>query len=61
MRIINFKTNDPPADALYHCHKILKITDYIKLLNCMLEKKCINYVLKCIKMYCLSDFEGTFK
>ena len=35
MRIINFKTNNHPADALYHCNKILKITDYIKLFNCM--------------------------
>lgn len=38
MRIINFKPNDHPADALYYCNKILKIMDYIKLLNCMLVK-----------------------
>ena len=42
MRTINFKTNDHPADALYHCNKIQKITHYIctiiKLLNCMFIK-----------------------
>ena len=42
MRIINFKTRDHPADALYHCNKILKITDYIELLNCMFVKNCLN-------------------
>ena len=31
MRIINFKTNDHPADALYHGNKILKITDLLKI------------------------------
>ena len=38
MRIINFKTSDHPADELYNCNKILKVTDYIKLLNCMFVK-----------------------
>ena len=47
MRIINFKTRDHPADALNHCNKILKITDYIELLNCMFvknvsTKNCLN-------------------
>ena len=35
IKIINFKTNDHPADALYHCNKILKITNCIKLLKCI--------------------------
>ena len=38
MKIIKFETNDHPADALYDCNKILKITDYIKLLNCIFVK-----------------------
>ena len=38
MRIINFKPYDHPADAHYHSTKTLKITDYIKLLNCMFVK-----------------------
>ena len=38
MRTINFKANDHPADELYHFNEILKITDYIKLLNCMFVK-----------------------
>ena len=54
MRIINFKTNDHPADSLYHFNKILKITDYTKLLNCM-------FVKNVLARDCLSNFQGTFK
>ena len=38
MRRINFKPYDKPADALFHSNKILKITDYIKLFNCIFVK-----------------------
>ena len=38
VRTINFKANDHPVDELYHFNEILKITDYIKLLNCMFVK-----------------------
>ena len=54
MRVINFKTNDYPADKVYHCNKILKIRDYIKLLNCM-------FVKNILARNCLSNFRGTFK
>ena len=54
MRILNFKTNDYPTDELYHCNKILKITDYIKLLNCM-------FVKNALARNCLSNFQGTLK
>ena len=54
LRIINFKPFDHPADPLYHSNKILKITDYIKLLNCM-------FVKDVLSGNCLSNFEGTFK
>ena len=50
MRTINFKVNDHPADELYHFNEILKITDYIKLLNCMF-----------VKTYQLEIPEATFK
>ena len=46
---INFKPNDHSADALYHSNKILKITDYIKLLNCM-------FVKNVLARDCLSNF-----
>ena len=46
--------NDHPADELYHCKKILKITDYIKLLSCM-------FVKNVFARNCLSNFQGTFK
>ena len=50
MRIINFKSNDDPADALCHFNN-LKITDYIKLLNCMFVKKVLGrhsqYLIAC--------------
>ena len=54
MRIINFKPNNHPADALYHSNKILKITDYIKLLNCMFAKNVL-------ARHCLSNFQGTLR
>ena len=46
MTIINFKTNDHPADELHHCNKILKVTGYIKLLNCIFVKNVVarNYL-----------------
>ena len=48
LRIINFKVYDYPTNDLYHESKILKIEDYIKLLNCffvkdVLEKTSINF------------------
>ena len=54
MRIINFKSNDHPADALYHCNKILQIINYIKLLNC-------TFVETVLARYCFSNFRGTFR
>ena len=54
MRIINFKTNDHPVDAFYDRNKIQKVTDYIKLLNCM-------FVKNVLARNCLSIFQGTFK
>ena len=54
MRIINFKLNYHPADELYHCNKILKITDYIKLSNCM-------FVKNVLVRNCLSNSQRTFK
>ena len=38
LRIINFKEYDYPTNDLYHESKILKIEDYIKLLNCFFVK-----------------------
>ena len=38
LRIINFKPKNHPASELYKSNKILKLTDYIKLLNCMFVK-----------------------
>ena len=54
MRLINFKLNDHPADALYHSNKILKVTDYIKLLSCL-------FVKNILARHCLSNFQGTFR
>ena len=51
-RIINFKPNDYPAHALYHFNKTLKITDYIKLLNCM-------FVKNVLAKDGISNFRGT--
>ena len=38
MRIINFKPINHPVLELYKNNKILKLQDYIKLLNCMFVK-----------------------
>ena len=38
MRVIKFKLDDHLADDLYDSNKIVKITEYIKLLNCMFVK-----------------------
>ena len=38
LRIINFKPKNHPVSELYKSNKILKLTDYIKLLNCMFVK-----------------------
>ena len=38
LRIINFKPKNHPVPQLYKSNKILKLTDYIKLLNCMFVK-----------------------
>ena len=54
MRLINFEPNDHPADALYHSNKILKVTDYIKLLSCL-------FVKNILARHCLSNFQGTFR
>ena len=37
IRIINVKNYDYPVNEFYHENKILKIEDYIKLLNCLLK------------------------
>ena len=39
LRIINFKPFDYDANELYKENKILKLTDYIKLLNCIFVKE----------------------
>ena len=38
LKIINFKTKNHPVSELYKSNEILKLTDYIKLLNCMFVK-----------------------
>ena len=38
LRIINFKTKNHPVSELYKSNEILKLTDYIKLLNFMFVK-----------------------
>ena len=38
LRIINFKPKSYPVSELYKSNEILKLTDYIKLLNCMFVK-----------------------
>ena len=38
LRIINFKPKNHPVSELYKSNEILKLTDYIKLLNCMFVK-----------------------
>ena len=37
-RIINFKQHDYPVDELYNANDVLKIKDYIDLLNCFFFK-----------------------
>ena len=41
LRIINFKNNDCSVNKLYKSNKILKIADYIKLLNCLFARDAI--------------------
>ena len=43
MRIINFKNNEYNVNELYKTNKILKIADYIKLLNCLFVRD-IEYI-----------------
>ena len=38
LRIVNFKPKNHPVSELYKSNEILKLTDYIKLLNCMFVK-----------------------
>ena len=38
LRIINFKPKNHPVSELYKSNEILKLTDYIKLLNCIFVK-----------------------
>ena len=38
IRTISFKDKNYPTNELYYKKKILKITDYIKLLNCLFVK-----------------------
>ena len=50
--IINFKNYDFPTDQLFYENKILKINDYIKLLNCFLVKDVLqNTSLKIFNEY----------
>ena len=41
MRIINFKNNEYNVNELYKTNTILKIVDYIKLLNCLFVRDVI--------------------
>ena len=41
-RIINFKPKNHPVSELYKSKKILKLTDYIKLVNCMFVKNTLS-------------------
>ena len=52
--MINLKSIDHPPDALHHSNKILKIIDFIKLLNYM-------FVKNLLARHCLSNFQGTFR
>ena len=52
-KIVRWKPNYCPTDAqLYHSSKILKIADYIKLLNC-------TFVKNILATDYLSNFQGT--
>ena len=42
LRIINFKQKNYPVSELYKSNKILKLTDYVKLLNCMFVKNTLS-------------------
>ena len=42
IRIISFKDKNYPTNELYYNNKILKITDYIKLLNCLFVKSILS-------------------
>ena len=42
IRIINFKQHDHSVDELYHTNVILKIKEYIDLLNCFFVKNVIS-------------------
>ena len=53
LRIINFKPFNYPVDELYADNKILKIKDYINLLNCM-------FVKNVLSKDCLSIFTNFF-
>ena len=35
MKVINFKPFTHPVEELYPSNKILEITDYVKLINCI--------------------------
>ena len=54
IRIISFKDKNYPTNELYYNNKILKITDYIKLLNCLFVKSIL------LKNH-LPIFENVFK
>ena len=42
LRIINFKPKSYPVSELYKSNKILKLTDYIKILNGMFVKNTLS-------------------
>ena len=42
IHIISFKDKNYPTNELYYNNKILKITDYIKLLNCLFVKSILS-------------------
>ena len=45
LRIINFKPKNHPVSELYKSNEILKLTDYIKLLNCLFVKDIIIFLI----------------
>ena len=45
LRIINFKPKNHPVSELYQSNEILKLTDYIKLSNCIFVY-CISLLIK---------------
>ena len=42
LRIINFKPKNYPVSELYQSNEILKLTNYIKLLNCIFVKNTLS-------------------